>query len=196
MKAQTAAEGRKTYSSSMKSVTKCKTPPKKRPVTKLKPTPVDVVDKAQKKVDKETPVADKAEKKAAESGVMDEPQEKATGDDVTANVDEETPATFGDSLVMTAPTHPTPATFDDSFASTQFDDSIVITSTTQQTQGDNPESYRLVRLGVNQGDMTDIEVSEMLAAVVSNINQGEEISQQGPAAMEIPEPSSSGNQSS
>ncbi|KAI3835608.1 hypothetical protein MKW98_027520, partial [Papaver atlanticum] len=104
------------------------------------------------------------------------------------DVDEETPATVGDSLIMTAPTQPTPETFDDSFASTQFDDSMVITATTQQTQCDNPETYRLVRIRINQGDMTD--VTEMIDAVVSHINQAEGISEHGPAEMENPEPTS------
>ncbi|KAI3850865.1 hypothetical protein MKW98_012858, partial [Papaver atlanticum] len=67
---------------------------------------------------------------------------------------------------------------------TQFDDSLVITTTTQQTQGDNPRSYMLVRIGPNQGDLTDVEVTEMLDAVVSDINQGEGISEHGPAEME------------
>ncbi|XP_026416510.1 uncharacterized protein LOC113311943 [Papaver somniferum] len=62
LQAQTAAEGHKrplrTYSSSMKSVTTCKTPPKKRPVAKQNPTPTNNVDEEQKKDVEETPVTD------------------------------------------------------------------------------------------------------------------------------------------
>ncbi|XP_026450796.1 uncharacterized protein LOC113350908 [Papaver somniferum] len=133
LQAQTAAEGHKrplrTYSSSMKSVTTCKTPPKKRPVAKQKPTPTNNVNEEQKKDVEETPVTDEAQKKAADGGVVDgagdDVDAKAVGDDVTAKVNEDTPATVGDGLVMTAPTQPTPGTFDDSSASTQFEDSMV-----------------------------------------------------------------------
>ncbi|XP_026420160.1 uncharacterized protein LOC113316155 [Papaver somniferum] len=83
LQAQTAAEGHKrplrTYSSSMKSVTTCKTPPKKRPVAKQKPTPTNNVDEEQKKDVEETPVTDEAQKKAADGGVVD-----GAGDDVAA----------------------------------------------------------------------------------------------------------------
>ncbi|KAI3930980.1 hypothetical protein MKW98_030219, partial [Papaver atlanticum] len=63
---------------------------------------------------------------------------------------------------------------------------MVITATTQQTQCDNPETYRLVRIGPNQGDMTD--VTEMIDAVVSD---AEGISEHAPAEMENPKPTSS-----
>ncbi|XP_026449590.1 uncharacterized protein LOC113349778 [Papaver somniferum] len=62
---------------------------------------------------------------------------------------------------MTASTQPT-----------QIDESLVVTSTTQQTQGDNPETYRFVQLGPNLGDMTDVEVNEVVDEVISDINQG------------------------
>ncbi|XP_026400168.1 uncharacterized protein LOC113296043 [Papaver somniferum] len=129
------------------------TPPKKRPVAKQKPTPTNNVDEEQKKDVEETPVTDEAQKKAADGGVVDgagdDVAAKAVGDDVTAKVNEDTPATVGDGLVMTAPTQPTPGTFDDSSASTQFEDSMVITATTPQTQPDNAQTYRLVQLGAN-----------------------------------------------
>ncbi|XP_026383260.1 uncharacterized protein LOC113278710 [Papaver somniferum] len=194
LQAQTAAEGHKrplrTYSSSMKSVTTCKTPPKKRPVAKQKPTPTNNVDEEQKKDVEETPVTDEAQKKAADGGVVDgagdDVAAKAVGDDVTAKVNEDTPATVGDGLVMTAPTQPTPGTFDDSSASTQFEDSMVITATTPQTQPDNAQTYRLVQLGANPDDMTNVEVSEMIDEIVSNINKTEH----GPAVTENAEPTS------
>ncbi|XP_026442465.1 uncharacterized protein LOC113342012 [Papaver somniferum] len=158
LQAQTAAEGHKrplrTYSSSMKSVTTCKTPPKKKP----------------KKDVEETPVTDEAQKKAADGGVVD-----GAGDDVAAKVNEDTPGTF-----------------DDSSASTQFEDSMVITATTPQTQPDNAQTYSLVQLGANPDDMTNVEVSEMIDEIVSNINKTEH----GPAVTENAEPTSTGNHSS
>ncbi|KAI3909383.1 hypothetical protein MKW98_007907, partial [Papaver atlanticum] len=66
---------------------------------------------------------------------------------------------------------------------------MVITATTQQTQSDNPETYRLVLIGANPGDMTD--VTKMIDAVASDINQAEGISEHGTAEMENPEPTSS-----
>ncbi|XP_026433311.1 uncharacterized protein LOC113330696 [Papaver somniferum] len=166
------------------------TPPKKRPVAKQKPTPTNNVDEEQKKDVEETPVTDEAQKKAADGGVVDgagdDVAAKAVGDDVTAKVNEDTPATVGDGLVMTAPTQPTPGTFDDSSASTQFEDSMVITATTPQTQPDNAQTYRLVQLGANPDDMTNVEVSEMIDEIVSNINKTEH----GPAVTENAEPTS------
>ncbi|RZC81044.1 hypothetical protein C5167_043628 [Papaver somniferum] len=168
LQAQTAAEGHKrplrTYSSSMKSVTTCKTPPKKKPVAKQKPTPTNNVDEEQKKDVEETPVTDEAQKKAADGGVVD-----GAGDDVAAKVNEDTPGTF-----------------DDSSASTQFEDSMVITATTPQTQPDNAQTYSLVQLGANPDDMTNVEVSEMIDEIVSNINKTEH----GPAVTENAEPTS------
>ncbi|RZC60382.1 hypothetical protein C5167_022150 [Papaver somniferum] len=90
---------------------------------------------------------------------------------------EQTPATFDGSLV---------STFDDSFTSTQptqFDESLVVTATTQE--GDNPEPYRLMQIGPND-DMTDVEITTILDEVVSNINESE----YGAALMENAEPSS------
>ncbi|XP_026430554.1 uncharacterized protein LOC113327592 [Papaver somniferum] len=174
----------------MKSVKTCKTPPKKRPVAKQKPTPTNNVDEEQKKDVEDTPVTDEAQKKAADGGVVDgagdDVDAKSVGDDVTAKVNEDTPATVGDGLVMTAPTQPTPGTFDDSSASTQFEDSMVITATTPQTQPDNAQTYRLVQLGANPDDMTNVEVSEMIDEIVSNINKTEH----GPAVTENAEPTS------
>ncbi|XP_026417448.1 uncharacterized protein LOC113312929 [Papaver somniferum] len=160
----------RTYSSSMKSVTTCKTPPKKKPVAKQKPTPTNNVDEEQKKDVEETPVTDEAQKKAADGGVVD-----GAGDDVAAKVNEDTPGTF-----------------DDSSASTQFEDSMVITATTPQTQPDNAQTYSLVQLGANPDDMTNVEVSEMIDEIVSNINKTEH----GPAVTENAEPTSTGNHSS
>ncbi|RZC73091.1 hypothetical protein C5167_048573 [Papaver somniferum] len=115
--AQTAAKGHKrplrTYSSSMKSVTTCKTPPKKRPVAKQKPTPTNNVDEEQKKDVEETPVTDEAQKKAADGGVVD-------------------------------------------------------------------------GAGANPDDMMNVEVSEMIDEIVSNINKTEH----GPAVTENAEPTS------
>ncbi|RZC65147.1 hypothetical protein C5167_008840 [Papaver somniferum] len=73
---------------------------------------------------------------------------------------------------------------------TQFDESLVVTATTQQTQSDNPETYRLVQLKPNLCDMTDVEVNEVVDAVVSDINQGVENSDHGPVEMENAEPTS------
>ncbi|XP_026451810.1 uncharacterized protein LOC113352172 [Papaver somniferum] len=103
----------------------------------------------------------------------DDVDAKAACDDVTAKVNEETPANVGDGLVMTAPTQPTPGTFGDSSASTQFEDSMVISATTPQ-------------LGTNPYDMPNVEVSEMIDEIVSDINKTEH----GPAVTENAEPTS------
>ncbi|XP_026399231.1 uncharacterized protein LOC113295091 [Papaver somniferum] len=167
----------RTYSSILKSVTTCKTPPKKRLVSKGNPTPTNNVDEEQKKDVEETPVTDEAQKKAANDGVVDgagdDVAAKAAGDDVTAKVNEETPANVGDGLVMTAPTQPTPGTFGDSSASIQFEDSMVISVTTPQ-------------LGANPDDMPNVEVSEMIDDIVGDINKTEH----GPAVTENAEPTS------